>query len=183
MKKFALLLVFLTLVACATKRPAPPAPAPAPAPQPSSPAPVEPTPVEPKVVQPVTETPAQEVLTYSLDELNKKGYLKDVFFDYDKSDIKTEFRDSLELNAQFLSKNPSVKVMIEGHCDERGTREYNIALGNKRAEAAKQYLSALGADASRIGTISYGKEKPFAACHDESCWSQNRRAHFVITAK
>ena len=76
-----------------------------------------------------------------------------------------------------------MNVMLEGHCDERGTREYNIALGNRRAEAARQYLAALGIDPARIQTISYGREKPFADCHDESCWSQNRRAHFVITAK
>ena len=185
MKKFVLLLAIGGLAACAHKRPVPEA-APVPAPPPvEAPVPVEPapTPVEPQVVTPVTDTPAQETLSYSLEELNRKGYLKDVYFDYDQSDIKGEFRDGLEQNAQFLARNPSVRVMVEGHCDERGTREYNIALGTRRAEAVKTYLAALGVDADRLQTISYGREKPFADCHDDSCWSQNRRAHFVIVSK
>ena len=185
MRRIAWLMLVIGLTACAHKKAAPetPAPLPAPAPAPVAPAEPEPTPVEPQAVTPVTQTPAEEMLSYSLDEINRKGYLKDVFFDYDKSDIKTEYRDTLEQDAAFLSGNPSVKIMLEGHCDERGTREYNIALGNRRAEAAKQYLAALGIDPVRIQTISYGREKPFADCHEESCWSQNRRAHFVITAK
>jgi peptidoglycan-associated lipoprotein len=185
MKKLVLLLVLCGLVACAHKRPVPEAAPPTPPPAPAAPAPAEPapTPVEPQVVTPVTDTAAQEALSYTLEELNRKGYLKDVYFDYDQSDIKSEFRDGLEQNAQFLSRNSSVRIMVEGHCDERGTREYNIALGTRRAEAVKSYLGALGIDAGRLQTISYGREKPFADCHDDSCWSQNRRAHFVIIAK
>ena len=186
MKKGFILLMCIIAMACAHKKAASPASAPASAPAAAPPAPVrapEPTPVEPNVVTPVTETPSAEILSYSLEDLNKKGLLKDTFFDYDKSDIKTEFRDSLEQNAQFLSRNRSVKIMIEGHCDERGTREYNIALGNRRAEAVRQFLTALGVDGARMQTISYGREKPFTDCHDESCWSQNRRAHFVILSK
>jgi peptidoglycan-associated lipoprotein len=185
MKRILVLLAIVGAAACAHKKAAqepvvPPPPPAAEAPASEEAAPVE---VEPQVVTPVTDTPAQEALTYSLEELNAKGYLKPVFFDYDQSDIKSEFRDALEQNARFLARNPSVRVMMEGHCDERGTREYNIALGTRRAEAAKSYLVALGVDAGRLQTISYGKEKPFADCHDESCWSQNRRAHFVIIAK
>lgn len=185
MKKLMILLVLCGLVACAHKRPAPEPAPPTPPPAPADPTPSEPapTPVEPQVATPVTDTPAQEALSYTLEELNRKGYLKDVFFDYDQSDIKGEFRDGLEQNAQFLSRNPSVRIIVEGHCDERGTREYNIALGTRRAEAVKSYLGALGIEAGRLQTISYGREKPFADCHDESCWSQNRRAHFVIVSK
>ncbi len=185
MKKLVWLVLLIVLAACAHKRPAPAAAPPTPPPPTPAPAPAEsgPTPVQPQVAVPATDTPAAEALTYSLEELNRKGYLQDVFFDYNRSDIKGEFRDALQQNALFLSRNPSVRVVIEGHCDERGTREYNIALGTRRAEAVKAYLAALGADPDRMQTISYGREKPFADCHDESCWSQNRRAHFVITAK
>ena len=185
MKKLVFLLALCSLMACAHKRPVPAAAPATPAPAPAAPAPAEPapTPVVPQVATPATDTPAQEALSYSLEELNRKGYLKDVFFDYDQSDIKSEFRDGLEENAKFLNRNASVRIMIEGHCDERGTREYNIALGNRRAEAVKSYLGALGVEAGRLQTISYGREKPFADCHDETCWSQNRRTHFVIIAK
>jgi len=138
---------------------------------------------EPEVVKPVTETPVEDILSYGVDELNKKGYLKHIYFDYDKFDIKEEYKSVLEENAKFLKQNPTVKIKIEGHCDERGTKEYNLALGEKRANAAKEYLVSLGIDEERIDTISYGKEKPLALCHNESCWWQNRRAHFVIISK
>jgi len=186
MKKVFVMLMCIVAMACAHKKAVSPAPAPVSTPAPAPPEPVrapEPTPVESRAVTPVTETSSAEILSSSLEDLNKKGILKDTFFDYDKSDIKTEFRDSLEQNARFLSRNPSVKIMVEGHCDERGTREYNIALGNRRAEAVRQFLTALGVDGARMQTISYGREKPFADCHDESCWAQNRRAHFVILSK
>ncbi len=138
---------------------------------------------EPEVVKPVIEVPAEDVLAYSLDELNLKGYLKHIYFDFDKYDIKEEYKNLLEENVNFLKKNPTIKIRIEGHCDERGTREYNLALGQKRAEAAKNYLIALGIDENRIDTVSFGKEKPLALCHNESCWWKNRRAHFLIISK
>ena len=122
-------------------------------------------------------------LSASLDELNKAGYLKDAFFDTDKSDLRADARDALVANASWLKDHPTVKLMIEGHCDDRNTEEYNLALGWRRANAAKAYLVSLGVDAGRVGMISYGEERPFAECHNESCWSQNRRAHFVITAR
>jgi peptidoglycan-associated lipoprotein len=185
MKILAAVLVLLVLAACAHNHPAaekPAVPAP-PASKAPTPVQAEPTPVEPTAVKPVTLTAAEEIQNATIEQLNQKGYVKDVFFDYDKYDLKTEFRDSLEQNASFLSKYPTIKILIEGHCDERGTVEYNLALGTKRAEAAKQYLTNLGVNADRIRTISYGKEKPFATCPNESCWGQNRRAHFVIESK
>ena len=124
-----------------------------------------------------------ETLPADLAELNKKGYLKDVFFDYDQYDIRADQRDVMAGNAEWLRKWPTVKLQVEGHCDERGSNKYNMALGDKRANATRDYLVSLGIDASRVTTISYGEERPFVEGQDESAWSQNRRGHFVITAK
>jgi peptidoglycan-associated lipoprotein len=103
-----------------------------------------------------------------------------VFFDYDKSDIKAEGRQVLQRQADWLKKYPNVTVTVEGHCDERGTREYNLALGERRATAAKKMLVALGVPAARISTISYGKERPAVVGSNEAAWAQNRRAVTVI---
>ncbi len=105
--------------------------------------------------------------------------VKDVYFDYDKSDIRPDQQSSIQADAQFLNQHPNVNFTIEGHCDERGSTEYNIALGDKRATAAKNALVAAGVSASRIKTISYGKEKPFCTESNEACWQQNRRGHLV----
>lgn len=105
-----------------------------------------------------------------------------IFFDYDSSAITAEGQDTLQKQADYLKKN-SVSVTVEGHCDERGTREYNLALGERRANAAKNYLVSLGVEASRIQTISYGKERPAVVGDDESAWSQNRRAVTVKTVQ
>lgn len=105
--------------------------------------------------------------------------LQKIHFDFDASNIKSEFEPVLQGNAQWMKSNSKADVVIEGHCDERGTEEYNIALGDRRANAAKKYMQNLGSDAKNMSTISYGEEKPTAACHDESCWWQNRRAEFL----
>lgn len=99
-----------------------------------------------------------------------------IFFDTDKYDVDAQDQDTLRSQAQWLMANPTVRVTIEGHCDERGTRDYNLALGERRANAAKNYLASLGIDSSRISTISYGKERPAALGSDEEAWAQNRRA-------
>jgi peptidoglycan-associated lipoprotein len=109
--------------------------------------------------------------------------LKDVFFDYDKAAIRDDQKAALSENVAWLKANPAAKITIEGHCDERGTAEYNLGLGERRAKAAKDYLIAAGIPADRISTISYGKERPFVLGHDESAWKWNRRGHFVITSK
>ncbi len=119
----------------------------------------------------------------SLEELNAKQPLTDVLFDYDKYDIKDEGRGALQKDSDWMKRWTSTKVMIEGHCDERGTAEYNLALGNKRAQAVRDYLVNLGVPADRIQIVSKGKEQPFCAEENESCWQQNRRGHFLITAK
>ena len=104
--------------------------------------------------------------------------LQRIHFDFDKYNVKSEYEGVLKSNAQWLQKGKKTTV-IEGHCDERGTAEYNIALGDRRAKSAKSYLTNLGTDTAKLSTISYGEEKPLAACHDESCWWQNRRAEFI----
>jgi len=105
--------------------------------------------------------------------------VKDVFFDYDKYDIRADGQGAIQANASFMQAHPNVKITIEGHCDERGSTEYNLALGDNRANAAKSALVSAGVSADRIKTISYGKEKPVCTESTETCWQQNRRAHFV----
>lgn len=106
--------------------------------------------------------------------------LKDIYFDFDRYDVKADARDTLNGNAQWMKNTAAVRVEIEGHCDERGTNEYNLALGAKRAQAARDYLVTLGIDASRLSTISYGEEIPVCTDKTEGCWQKNRRVRFVI---
>ena len=113
----------------------------------------------------------------------ESSLLKDIHFNFDKYDIRPEDTAILKENAALLKKFPNVKVQIEGHCDERGTVEYNLALGERRANRTKDYLVSLGISAARISTISYGKEKPLDPGHDEEAWAKNRRAHTIITGK
>ena len=105
--------------------------------------------------------------------------VKDVYFDYDKYDIRGDQQSQVQADAQFLSEHPNIGLTVEGHCDERGSTEYNLALGDNRANSVKQALVAAGVSADRVKTISYGKEKPFCTEHTEDCWQQNRRGHFV----
>jgi peptidoglycan-associated lipoprotein len=126
---------------------------------------------------PPPETPAAQP---SLSELFDQN-VKDVYFELDKSDLAADARAALTKDAEFLRSYPQVHVSIEGHCDERGSTEYNLGLGQRRAEAAKNYLISLGIPADRMETTSWGKERPFCTDHDESCWQQNRRGHFVLS--
>jgi len=116
-------------------------------------------------------------------EVFESSLLKDIHFDFDKYDIRPGDAALLKENAALLNKYPNVKVQVEGHCDERGTVEYNLALGERRANHAKNYLVSLGISPARISTISYGKEKPLDPSHNEDAWARNRRAHTVVTAK
>ena len=109
--------------------------------------------------------------------------LKDIFFDFDKSNIKDDAKPSLSEDIQWLKTNSAALITIEGHCDERGTAEYNLGLGERRAKAARDYLVAAGIDAKRMKMISYGKERPFVLGHDEAAWRWNRRAHFVVSER
>jgi peptidoglycan-associated lipoprotein len=105
--------------------------------------------------------------------------MTDAFFDFDQAALRDDAKAALENNAKWMEKNGSANVIIEGHCDERGSVEYNLALGERRAKAAKEYLVSYGIGAARMTTISYGKERPFDPGHDENAWAQNRRAHFL----
>lgn len=154
----------LALGACAKKQTAKVETQPAPevAEQPAAPA------------EEVTEAPQEEAPTI------KVPVLSDVFFEFDKSKLTDEAKQALTENARQLKEGGMMAIVIEGHCDERGTNAYNLALGEKRANAAKEYLASLGIDAARIQTISYGEERPFDPGHDEAAWVKNRRAHFVV---
>lgn len=115
----------------------------------------------------------------SVSELFSEN-VRDAFFDTNKSDLRPDARDALTKDAEFLRSYPDVRISIEGHCDERGSTEYNLGLGERRADAAKNFLVSLGITANRIDTVSWGKERPFCTEHTETCWQQNRRAHFVM---
>jgi peptidoglycan-associated lipoprotein len=116
----------------------------------------------------------------SMRELYDKG-VSDAFFDFDKSDIRDDARSALTRSAEFLRTNPTVTIQIEGHCDERGSVAYNLGLGDRRANSARDFLVSLGISGDRMTTISYGKERPFCTESTEECWQQNRRAHLVCT--
>ena len=162
--------------------PPPPVTAAAPPPPPSRP-PAPPQPVAEPTVVPPEPVKDDAVASASLDDLNKNSPLKALFFAYDSSEIDKDGQAVLDENGAILKKYGNWTVTIEGHCDERGTAEYNLALGERRAVAARAYLVALGIAADRIRTVSYGKEFPFDPGHEEPSWAKNRRAHFVVTAK
>jgi len=136
--------------------------------------------------------PAGEVFEKSLVAKKERGIegevfesklLKDIRFDYNADDIRREDEEILRENAGFLKKNPKTKIQIEGHCDERGTAEYNLALGERRANNTKRYLVSLGITSDRISTISYGEERPLDPGHNEEAWAKNRRAHIIVLSK
>src|SRR5262249_40925887 len=145
-----------------------------------------PSPPEP-VVEPAVGPPEpgrdDAIASASLDDLNRNSPLKPVFYEYDSSEVSPDGQKGLHENATLLKKYSTWTVTIEGHCDERGTAEYNLALGERRAVAARAYLVSLGIPADRLRTVSYGKEFPFDPGHSEPAFSKNRRAHFVVTAK
>jgi len=176
----------VTAVACGKKtppvaRPAPPPPTTT-APTPPGP-PAPPEPAREPVSVPAEPVRDDAISSASLDDLNKNSPLKPVYFELDSSDLTAANQKALDDNAALLKRYPSWAVTVEGHCDERGTAEYNLALGERRAIAARAYLVSLGIAADRLRTVSYGKEFPFDPGHDESAFAKNRRAHFVITAK
>lgn len=139
----------------------------------------------------VQETPTPRVTTEALpadaEEANRvaqsRGYIQDAFFGYDEAALSADAQAALTSSANWLKKNGQYNLLIEGHCDERGTEQYNLALGDRRANTVKDYLATLGVDASRMRTVSYGEERPFDAGHDEASWAKNRRAHLVLVGK
>jgi peptidoglycan-associated lipoprotein len=137
-----------------------------------------------------SKPPPTKTQTSSLEALQKgtlgksaeEGPLRDINFDFDRYDLRPDAREILKGHAAWLKANPQSRVEVEGHCDERGTSEYNLALGAKRAESAKRYLIDLGISPSALSTISYGEELPLCREQNEACWAKNRRAHFVVKA-
>jgi peptidoglycan-associated lipoprotein len=180
------LLVTLTAAACAKKLPPPPPPPPAP---PAAPAPPPPPPPPPPAAPAPAPAPPralseEEIFSRkSLDELNKEMPLADVSFDYDMSSIRDDQRAILQKNADFMRRWTTVRVTLEGHADARGTNEYNLALGERRGNAVKDYLTGLGIAAERMVVISKGEESPLCTEETEGCFARNRRGHFIITAK
>jgi len=166
----------------------PPVARPLPPPPPSSttgekpPAPPEPVP-ETTPIPPEPSITDDSLAGKDLDVINKNSPFQPVFYALDSSELDQAGQQALNGNAEVLRKYPTWIITIEGHCDERGTAEYNLALGERRALAAKTYLVSLGIPTERLRTVSYGKEFPFDPGHDEAAWSKNRRAHFVVTSK
>jgi len=141
-------------------------------------------PREPSTQKDRTEDPLMsEDMQIVNDELRRRGFAPDVYFAFDESALTDDARAKLSRNADLLKAQARLNLTIEGHCDERGTNEYNLALGERRASAVKGYLGSLGVGAERMRTLSYGSERPVCTEHEESCWSQNRRAHQVITGR
>jgi peptidoglycan-associated lipoprotein len=184
-----LIVIFLaaTIGACAKSKPPIPKPLPAPPASGGDPgANRPPSPPEP-VAEPVSVPPEPRIedplKSSDIDKINQNSPFQPVFFAYDSAEVDGPGQQTLVANAGILKKYPEWVITIEGHADERGTAEYNLALGERRAMAARTYLISLGVPADRLRTVSYGKEFPFDPLHTESAWSKNRRAHFVLTSK
>ena len=188
MKRMALLITAAALmagVACHKNkapvvRPFPTAPPPSSS---TPPPPAPPAPVPAPAIVPPEPVRDDAVASASLDDLNKNSPLRPVFFEYDSDELSPAGQQILNEDAGVLKKYATWTVTIEGHCDERGTAEYNLALGERRAVTTRAYLMSLGIAADRLRTVSYGKEFPFDAARSEAAFAKNRRAHFVITAK
>jgi peptidoglycan-associated lipoprotein len=183
-----MLITVMSLSACGGKKPpiaraTPPPPGSTAGNRP--PAPPEPV-VEPEPVAVPPEpsvSSSDSLANKSLDDINKQSPLQPVYYEYDSAEVSSEAQQTLAANADVLKKNPTWVISIEGHSDERGTAEYNLALGERRALAARSYLVSLGLSPERMRTVSYGKEFPFDPNHTAEAWAKNRRAHFVVTAK
>ena len=183
-----LLLLAVAGAACHTR---PPATAPSRTTPTASAVPARPsTPPPPRppaaAARPATAAPLTEAELFqrkSLSELNAERPLSDAFFDYDQNTLRDDARQALQQDAQWLAKWPQTTIRVDGHCDERGSAEYNLALGNRRSAAVRDYLASLGVRPDRIQMRSLGTEAPFCRESGESCWSQNRRGHFEITGK
>ena len=174
--------------ACKKKPVDPPAPPPPPPPVVQStpappPPPPPPTPTPTAAPAPRVPTEDEVFAKKTVADLNAERPLADVFFEYDIAELSEAARTALQKNAEYLKRWPTTRVLIEGHADSRGTNEYNFALGERRAAAVRDYLVSLGLAADRITIVSKGEEQPFCSEETEACWHQNRRGHFIVTAK
>jgi peptidoglycan-associated lipoprotein len=189
-RRFAVCAAVVLMVAVAgaachrNPKPQPPAPAPAPAPPPTTtPAPPPPPPPAPAPAPAPAPTEDEIFKNKTLEQLNAEKPLGDVFFAYDSTDLSDEARGLLQKNVEWMKKWTTTKAMVEGHADSRGTNEYNLALGERRADAVRDYLVSLGLATDRLTIVSKGEEQPFCSEETEACWQQNRRGHFIVTAK
>ena len=183
---FALVSAVVLAAAGCHKKATAAVPAPPPAPPPAAPATPPPPPPPPPPAPAPTPPPLTEEEIFarkSLEQLNAERPLDDVYFDLDQSSIRDDAKPRLQKDADWLKRWTSTQITVEGHCDSRGSAEYNLGLGSRRATAVKDYLASLGVPAGRMTVVSKGKEAPTCADESESCWQQNRRGHFVITAK
>jgi peptidoglycan-associated lipoprotein len=186
MKRTAAILaiVLITAAGCGKKKPPVAKPTtPPPASSTSNRPPEPPTPVNEPQPVPVEPSAGDVLASRDLDEIDKNSPFQPLFFGYDQSEVSPEGQQVLNANAEIMKKYATWVITIEGHADERGTAEYNLALGERRALAARNYLVSLGIPADRLRTVSYGKEFPFDPGHTEEAYSKNRRAHFVVTSK
>jgi peptidoglycan-associated lipoprotein len=187
MRRLMILMIAVMIVATACGKKKTPIPQPAPPPTASTTPVVPPTPPAPpqRIDEsvPVPQLGEDAIGNRSLEDLNRNSPFKPAFFTLDSSELDDAGRVIVASNVEIMKKYPTWVVTVEGHCDERGTAEYNLALGERRAVAVKTYMIALGITPDRLRTVSYGKEFPFETGHDENAWSKNRRAHFVITSK
>ncbi len=195
-KAFAITLALLALVVAPACHPKPPmkvapsadtAPVVPPIPPTVTTATAQNVPTETDFVSPKTDTIATDTLPNDIEELNRvaqaRGYIQDAFFEFNDSTLTADAQSALTSSATWLKKNPQYNLLIEGHCDERGTEQYNLALGDRRANQSKEYLVTLGIDSGRIRTVSYGEERPFDPGHNEAAWAKNRRDHLVLVGK
>jgi peptidoglycan-associated lipoprotein len=187
-RAFGAVILALAMIvsACGGKKkpataPPPPAPAQTPPTAPNQPPPPPPAPAP--TAQPHVQTEDEIFASKTLEQLNADKPLADAYFDLDSQTIRDDAKPALQKDADWMKRWGSTKVMVEGHSDERGTAEYNLALGERRAAAVRDYLVNLGIATDRIQVVSKGKESPVCSESNESCWQQNRRGHFVITAK
>jgi peptidoglycan-associated lipoprotein len=180
-----LLVTALSAGACAKKKPTPPPPAPAPAAPAPATTPPPPPPPPPAPPAPATPPPTEDEVfrNKTLDQLNAEKPLADAFFSYDSTELTAQARGDLQKNVDWMKRWPSTRVMVEGHADSRGTNEYNLALGERRATAVRDYMVSLGVPVERVTIVSKGEEQPFCSEDTESCWQQNRRGHYIITVK
>jgi len=182
----ALMVIVMALSLGACKSSGSKVQAPPPSPTPAPTAVPEAVPEE-VVYEPTTETIVSEQVTEELPDdlvqLNAQGYMEDAFFDTDRYDLTPAAREALARNSAWLQRHATISILVEGHCDERNTREYNLALGERRARAVQEYLVLLGIPSQRIQIISYGEERPFALGNNDNALRLNRRAHFVIVAR
>jgi len=187
MRRFALCAVVVagvTLAACHHNPKPQPAPAPAPEPPPATkPAPPPAPPPAAPAPQPAPPTEDELFRKKTLDQLNAEKPLIDTYFALDSTEVTTESRATLQKNVDWMKHWTSTKVMVEGHADSRGSNEYNLALGERRAAAIRDYMVGLGIPADRITIVSKGEEQPFCTEETEACWHENRRGHFIVTAK